>query len=174
MKSFLTWLFVEKVNASQIQWIKKDPQGWDGQFSIGNVRFTLEFWNYVKKNGAKWEVMFQQTTEKGYVKLDGQSSLGLLDLAKLFQTIEEGIIELLETNQDVEQLIIHPEALYDNRRNMLIKRSKSELTAATTSGRSDPGKFNAYLHLFQYSRLKQMGFSMTQDGEKLIIKRPVG
>lgn len=164
---FLEWLYTEKTDAAKIQWGARSNLQWSGKFVIGNIAFTIDFWrpfDLLEKNfGNHWEVEFDQTS--------GHQSLGLIEFMQLFQTIDEALLELINRTGATE-IKIFPAVLNSQRREVLKKRNSQASAKIKSDGwMFDPSKFHSYQQLFQFSKLTQMGYTMTPEGNNLMVRK---
>lgn len=169
MRTFTEWIFIE-TNASKIEWAKKSAYEWYGNFKVGEIPFLINIYQITQKlpNGivdpsspTVWEVVFDQWSAKA------DQSLDFIKLSQLFQTLDAALVEFVGSNE-VDEIKIHPQAIKPGRKHVLTKRGNE--TDEPWSW-FDPAKFNAYLHLFRYSQLSQMGYTISSKGEDLIIRK---
>lgn len=129
--------------------------------------FEVTIW---PRGGEEASIQFYQLDDSNHAmtggELDDQKSLSPNEFIQLFLGIEQIIIDYFERYDHIKSMKIHPEAV-GKRKNVIDKRKG-------TGGRSmffDPNKSNAYMQLFNYSRLKQMGYRIASIGEDIFISR---
>lgn len=112
---------------------------------------------------------------------DEQSPIDTFEFIQLFLGIEELILEYFKNNPSIQVIKIHPEAV--GTRNDIINKRNRTNTDLIRSGRwimdndrrspgYDVNKGNAYMQLFNYSKLKQMGYTIRSSGEFIFIEKP--
>lgn len=159
----MEWLITETAT-SPISWKSKSDEGWDGTFTVEDIPFQIDIWYDWQKI---WMAQFNQLNGDNSFRFDDIQPLNFSQLVGLFKVVDDGLVQFFQANPNANQIRIHPETVGAKRDNLVQKRNIPRKTATF-----DPSKFNAYQQLFQYSKLKGMGFNMRTEGEYLHLERP--
>lgn len=171
MQEFTRWLFRE--NISSVHWLEKTDLEWRGTFEIGNKSFEITFWkNNFDAKRDDWSAQFYELSETGRYSYDNNDQIGLTNFIELFKIIDEALVELFST-VEVKRMMIEPQAVSDRRIEKCKKRREKYDPISSSCRKSDfdQSKFFGYQTLFNYSKLKQMGYELNANKDVLLIKR---
>ncbi len=153
-----------------VEWTRTANDQWTCIIDTGSKRYEASFWYFGGPWKDKWKVQFYQQTDTGLTTYDRTQPVGLGDLIGLFTGLDKAMLELFSERDDVSEIQIHPEAVGLTRREKVKKRMNKKGAGAGYA--FDENKFNAYKMVFSHSKLADLGFTMEEEGEILVVRRP--
>lgn len=165
---FSTFLLLTETNLPKFDYQSHQLHG-DSKIILtldSDVEFEVSIW---WKGHEYAEIQFYQMKEGDILtrRDEKQKALSASEFIQLFSGIEQIIIDYLDRNTYIQSIKVHPEAI-GQRSDIIDKRNRID---SGKESQFDPNKSNAYMQLFNYSRLKEMGYQISSVGENIFITR---
>jgi hypothetical protein len=133
------------------------------------VEFEVTIWQEFNDDSQQASIQFYQIKNGDIVTRRDEDQKGLdpKEFVQLFLGIEQIIIGYFDKFKDIKVIKIHPEAI-GKRSGLMDKRNRKD---TGRESQYDPNKANAYMQLFNYSKLKQMGYKISKNAEYIFIEK---
>lgn len=166
---FSSFLLLIESDLPQIKYLNQIASQYQSQATVtlnSGVRFEVTIW----MDRDQVSIQFYQIGADDDIitrREEDQKNLSMNEFVQLFLGIEQIILDYFNKFPEIKSIKIHPEAI-GKRSGVLDKRNRKD---TGRDSQFDPNKANAYLQLFNYSKLKQMGYQVSQVGENIFIEK---